>query len=249
MSGRGETSTFAIAGSAGVAVLAYLLVAVTAFRSLGGMPGDLFFVAVQLMSLPVAWWAMRALGATRIRSDLTPITESAALAGGLLLAMLALIGTRPAVGDTLTFFPAAVLAALVIAVAEESLFRGALIPLLARRFGFFPAVVFGAALFGAGHLQAGIGSGLAAFLVGLALGGLYLRSGLGACVVFHAAFNILAGPFFGLHVGGLPWPGLLEPALSHDPLSSLPVQLGALLLALWWAPFGVRRGDVRRRAA
>jgi membrane protease YdiL (CAAX protease family) len=228
---------------AAVALIAYLLILQAAAATLGGGPGTWTFAVAQLFGLPVALGAVRFGGALSLHSRLPTVTETTASAGGALLAMAALVGTHPAVTGGLKALPAALIAAVVIAVTEELLFRATLVPVLARRFGVFAAITVSAALFGALHYQSGQAAAVAAFFAGLALGGLYVRSGVGACIAFHAVFNVIAGPFFGLSLGGLPWPGLLEPAVTRDPLTALPVQLVLLGLAIWWAPFGIRPGD------
>lgn len=81
-----------------------------------------------------------------------------------------------------------VLAVAVAPVAEETLFRGVLLPVLARRFGGAAGVIFSAAVFAALHLHAGSMAPL--FVVGVALGAAALYSGsLWAPIALHAAFN------------------------------------------------------------
>lgn len=231
------------ATQASFALLVFWLVQWTVARALGGVPGTWTFAAAQLPGLTVALLAWWTVGASRLRGDLTPITETTASAAGALAALVALLGCSPAITGGLVHLPAALVAAVLIAATEEVLFRGALLPALARRFGIRLAIAVSAAAFGGLHLHLGYGAGLAGFFAGLALGGLYVRSGLGSCLAFHAVFNVLAGPVFGLSLGGLPWPGMLEPLLMRNPLDFFPVQMVLLLLAVWWAPLGIRRDD------
>jgi len=79
--------------------------------------------------------------------------------------------------------------ALVLApLFEETLFRGVLLPVLARRWGNTWSVVLSALCFALAHLS--LGELLPLFVLGVGLGWLRLRSGrLGACVVMHGLWN------------------------------------------------------------
>ncbi|QPN66808.1 CPBP family intramembrane glutamic endopeptidase [Synechococcus sp. CBW1006] len=81
--------------------------------------------------------------------------------------------------------------AMVLApLFEETLFRGVLLPVLARRLGGTGGVLGSAALFALAHLSLGELAPL--FVLGLGLGWLRLRSGrLGACVLMHGLWNAL----------------------------------------------------------
>ena len=79
--------------------------------------------------------------------------------------------------------------ALVLApLFEETLFRGVLLPVLARRWGSSWGVVLSAAAFALAHLS--LGELLPLFVLGLGLGWLRLQSGrLGASVLMHGLWN------------------------------------------------------------
>ncbi|MEB3262863.1 MAG: type II CAAX endopeptidase family protein [Synechococcus sp.] len=81
--------------------------------------------------------------------------------------------------------------ALVLApLFEETLFRGVLLPVLARRLGGGGAVLGSAALFALAHLSLGELAPL--FVLGVGLGWLRLRGGrLGACALMHGLWNAL----------------------------------------------------------
>lgn len=222
-----------------LALAAYLLVLIATDRIFGGLPGDWSYALTYLLVLPVALFATR-YGALAVRSDARPVTEGTAMAFAALIALLALGGSKPAIAGTFAHLPAAIVAAAAMALGEELLFRGSLLPALGKRFGFGVALVISAGLSGALSLDAGIAQGVAAFFAGLAMGGLYLRSGLGSCIAFHCIFNLLIGPAFGLSLDGVSWPGLLKPVWQADPLGFWPVQAAWLILALAWAPLGAK---------
>lgn len=81
------------------------------------------------------------------------------------------------------------LTALVLApLFEETLFRGVLLPVLARRWGGGWGVLLSAAAFALAHLS--LGELLPLFVLGLGLGWLRLQSGrLGASVLMHGLWN------------------------------------------------------------
>ena len=83
------------------------------------------------------------------------------------------------------------LTALVLApLFEETLFRGVLLPVLARRWGGGWGVLLSAAAFALAHLS--LGELLPLFVLGLGLGWLRLQSGrLGASVLMHGLWNAL----------------------------------------------------------
>ncbi len=81
--------------------------------------------------------------------------------------------------------------ALVLApLFEETLFRGVLLPVLARQWGGGWAVVLSALFFALAHLS--LGELVPLFVLGLGLGWLRLQSGrLGACALMHSLWNAL----------------------------------------------------------
>lgn len=87
--------------------------------------------------------------------------------------------------------PAVVLLGVTAGVAEELIFRGAMLP----RFGIFATAL----LFAAVHTQYGITfATLEVFVIGVGLGWLRLRAGTLACIVSHAGYDIIVG-FLALH--------------------------------------------------
>jgi len=219
-----------------LAMGAYLVVWIAAANGMGGLPGQWMFTLAVFLPAPVALYALR-VGALRMRAPVTAVTEGATAAAAMALAMLALIGSRPGLTGTLSALPATVTAAVIIALTEELIFRGAVLSAISRHFGYLWGIFISALIFGTLHLNAGVGAGLSATLAGVALGGLYMRAGLGGCIVFHAIYNIMVGPIFGLNLGGIPWPGLLEAGCPIDPLDNPWVLLGFSLLALAWLPY------------
>jgi membrane protease YdiL (CAAX protease family) len=79
--------------------------------------------------------------------------------------------------------------ALVLApLFEETLFRGVLLPVLARHWGAGWGVVLSAACFALAHLS--LGELVPLFVLGLGLGWLRLQSGrLGSCALMHSLWN------------------------------------------------------------
>ena len=68
------------------------------------------------------------------------------------------------------------------------IFRGALLPVLAKRFGSFAGVIFSALIFAIAHLSVGELAPL--FVLGIGLGILRLSSGrLFPCVLMHSFWN------------------------------------------------------------
>lgn len=218
-------------------LLFYFLILLGAYHAMEPAPGNWSFVLAYLFGLPVAWWAMRAVGATSLRHPYKSITETQAFGAAVLLALLSLLDARPHVSGSYLTLPAGLIGAVVLAVWEEAMFRGVILPAFAKRYGLFVGMGVSAMLSAGFYLRLGAGSAATSFIVGLALGALYIRNGLGACLAFHGIFNALAGPIFGLQLGGIPWPGLLEPSVQRDPLEYWPVQLGLIILLLLWIPY------------
>ncbi|MFM1812549.1 MAG: hypothetical protein RLZZ336_1487, partial [Cyanobacteriota bacterium] len=99
--------------------------------------------------------------------------------------LLEMVLTTPSQGALLLLG----LTALVLApLFEETLFRGVLLPVLARRWGGGWGVLLSAAAFALAHLS--LGELLPLFVLGLGLGWLRLQSGrLGASVLMHGLWN------------------------------------------------------------
>ena len=83
---------------------------------------------------------------------------------------------------------------LVAGATEEVAFRGFLLPRLRITLGsWIPAVLAGAALFGAGHFYEGPLATVQTASMGLVLGLIFVwRRQLVACVLSHVTFNALA---------------------------------------------------------
>jgi uncharacterized protein len=82
--------------------------------------------------------------------------------------------------------PAVILLGLTAGVAEELIFRGAMLPRL--------GILLTAVLFAAVHTQYGITfATLEVFIIGLGLGWLRLQAGTLACIASHAAYDIIVG--------------------------------------------------------
>lgn len=178
---------------------------------------------VTLAVLAAVYVARRSLdGRSFVSLGLEPRTAlphlaAGALAGGLagLIVPLGLLawGASLQPGNASA---AAVAAALLVmaagALGEEVLFRGYILANLEEEWGT-PAAVLGSALLFAGARLLNPHAGLLAFAGSLALGialavmvaafrSLWLATG------YHAAWNVLAGPVFGLPVSGLAAGGL-----------------------------------------
>jgi membrane protease YdiL (CAAX protease family) len=116
-----------------------------------------------------------------------------AFAGGSLQAE---VGHRQVVAAALVSeqLPRMVLLILVASATEEIAFRGFLLPRLRMALGgWTPAVLAGAALFGAGHFYEGPLATVQTAAMGLVLGLIFVwRRQILACVLSHVSFNVLA---------------------------------------------------------
>jgi uncharacterized protein len=81
--------------------------------------------------------------------------------------------------------------AIVLApLFEETIFRGALLPVAARKLGATGGILLSAAVFAVAHLS--LGELLPLLVLGIGLGWLRMQSGrLGSCVLMHALWNAL----------------------------------------------------------
>ena len=94
------------------------------------------------------------------------------------------LGSRDPLALILLAFTAVVLAPLF----EETIFRGALLPVLGRRFGPLPGVLLSGLLFGMAHIS--IGELAPLTVLGVGLGLLRVSSGrLLPCVLMHSTWN------------------------------------------------------------
>ena len=94
------------------------------------------------------------------------------------------LGSRDPLALILLAFTAVVLAPLF----EETIFRGALLPVLGRRFGPLPGVLLSGLLFGMAHIS--IGELAPLTVLGVGLGLLRVSSGrLLPCVLMHGTWN------------------------------------------------------------
>ncbi len=84
-----------------------------------------------------------------------------------------------------------VLAAVVAPVAEETFFRGFILAGIGKRLGNAWGIVLSALLFSVAHMQPG--ALLPIFILGLLLGGLYVRTrSIWPCILTHFAYNSIA---------------------------------------------------------
>lgn len=80
------------------------------------------------------------------------------------------------------------LGALIAPLSEELLFRGLLLPFIARRAGVIAGVLVSAVVFSALHMN--LGAFFPIFTLGLVLGGAYVATGrMGVPVLIHLLFN------------------------------------------------------------
>lgn len=95
----------------------------------------------------------------------------------------------------------AVVAPVTVAVAEETLFRGYLIPRLQRHLGTFGAVIVAALLAATQSFALNLGNGdamwagfLSSFIIGLALGGLFVwQKKITPLIIVHWFFEVIVG--------------------------------------------------------
>ena len=148
---------------------------------------------------PGGWlqWRWRPLPSALIRAVATVlmVLPAVALSGWLIERLwpdaggsnplLDLVLTNP---DPLALVCLAFTATVLAPLFEEMLFRGVLLPVLARRLGALPAVLASAALFALAHLS--LTELVPLLVLGIGLGWLRWRSGrLGASVLMHSLWN------------------------------------------------------------
>jgi membrane protease YdiL (CAAX protease family) len=139
--------------------------------------------------------------------------------------------------DFLLGFIAFLAACILAPFAEELVYRGLLYNLLARRIGFWPAVILSSIMFGAVHLYGAV----YATLGGLCLCLIYVRfNSLWPGTIMHAAYNLLVFPF-----GPVQFLFIKDPTQIGELTSWLPQFLLALLFVplaiLFWRRFAPPR--------
>ncbi len=204
----------AVALVVGVTALLAFVAALVLLVSGGTIPGSslLFSAALQGVLLVAVWrfgpWrygqSWRALGLSATTSRGTPLALLVLLASLAFVLLytttMNLLGlaslTPPPIPDELMkTYPeriaAFALIVVVAPVAEESFFRGFLLPVFAGRWGFWVGASFASMLFAMAHLAPGVM--LPAFVSGMLLAWLYRRTGsLWNCCMAHGAQNALA---------------------------------------------------------
>lgn len=204
----------AVALVAGVAAFLVSLNALAFLVSGGTIPGIelLLSAGVEAILLVAVWrfgpWryglSWRALGLRATLNSGAPLALLVFLAslGFALLyaATMNLLGLeslipRPIPDELMRTYPGriATFGLIVVAapLAEESFFRGFLLPVFAGRWGFWVGAGFVSALFALGHMALGVL--LPAFASGMLLAWLYRRTGsLWNCCLAHAAQNAMA---------------------------------------------------------
>lgn len=142
----------------------------------------------------------------------------------LVVAVIALFGGYHVIGEhpANVLFPVLALS-LVSGVGEEIVVRGIIFRLVESSLGTWIALIFSAALFGAGHLgnqHAGLLPAVAIALeAGIMLAALYmLTRRLWAAIGVHAAWNFTQGGIYGIAVSGGAVDGVLIPRISGPDL-------------------------------
>jgi membrane protease YdiL (CAAX protease family) len=110
----------------------------------------------------------------------------------------------------------------VIAIAEESVFRGYLLANLLESFAAWPALLISALVFAflhSGNPEAGILAVVNVFLAGIFLGLSYIHTrNLWFAILFHLSWNFIQGPILGFPVSGLELPALLQVTITGEEL-------------------------------
>ena len=175
----------------------------------------------------------------------------------LVVAVIALFGGYHVIGDHPVTVLLPVLAlSLVSGVGEEIVVRGIIFRLVESSLGTWIALIFSAALFGAGHLanpHAGLLPAVAIALeAGIMLAALYmLTRRLWAAIGVHAAWNFTQGGIYGIAVSGGALDGVLVPRISGPDLltggafgaeASLPAILICTIFGIVVTTIAWRRG-------
>jgi membrane protease YdiL (CAAX protease family) len=217
------------------------------------------------------YWLLVRLGEGRDAQELAPGAALGGLAIGagvgigmfcVVMAALVASGAYQLTGP----HPAPVLADVNMALSsgflEELFLRAIIFRLVMRAFGVWPALLFSAALFGAGHLANPNATPMAAIAIaieaGLSLAALYLATGrVWAAIGFHVAWNFVQAYVFGARVSGIEMKGSLWTSTvnagspewlsggAFGPEASAPAMVAGTLVAIAALVIAQRRGNLR----
>ena len=168
------SGTFAVTALSFSAVLYRQPVNTLGFVKIYGLKPYAFAVGMWLMALIILMFWIAALNWLKLDFLLPPDTAQQVMdkAGGNLIATLILVG-------------------IVGPIAEEIFFRGFVLPGLVKRFGVTQSLLLSSLLFGIFHFDPG--AIVPTFILGLALGWVYLKTGaLWPAIFAHGLHNSLA---------------------------------------------------------
>ena len=168
------SGTFAVTALSFSAVLYRQPVNTLGFVKIYGLKPYAFAVGMWLMALIILMFWIGALNWLKVDFLLPPDTAQQVMdkAGGNLIATLILVG-------------------IVGPIAEEIFFRGFVLPGLVKRFGVTQSLLLSSLLFGIFHFDPG--AIVPTFILGLALGWVYLKTGaLWPAIFAHGLHNSLA---------------------------------------------------------
>jgi membrane protease YdiL (CAAX protease family) len=168
------SGTFAVTALSFSAVLYRQPVNTLGFVKIYGLKPYVFAVGMWLIALIILMFWIGALNWLKVDFLLPPDTAQQVMdkAGGNLIATLILVG-------------------IVGPIAEEIFFRGFVLPGLMKRFGVTQSLLFSSLLFGIFHFDPG--AIVPTFILGLALGWVYLKTGaLWPAIFAHGLHNSLA---------------------------------------------------------
>lgn len=188
-----------------------------------GVAAEGWFVLVQGVAVAVAVTAVYEMWQRRTRptraARLRQFGVGLALGAGLVAAVVAGVWALGGVSFTVSPDPWgglawAVRTALLLAAAEEVLFRGLLLRDVEVWTGSWIALAVSSALFGLAHMLGPGASWWDAVLVALEGGALLgalciVTGGVWAPIGFHVAWNLVQGGVFGVAVSGNEWSGIL----------------------------------------
>ena len=168
------SGTFAVTALSFSAVLYRQPVNTLGFVKIYGLKPYAFAVGMWLLALIILMFWIAALNWLKLDFLLPPDTAQQVMdkAGGNLIATLILVG-------------------IVGPIAEEIFFRGFVLPGLVKRFGVTQSLLLSSLLFGIFHFDPG--AIVPTFILGLALGWVYLKTGaLWPAIFAHGLHNSLA---------------------------------------------------------